>query len=245
MTSPQPLQKPLYLLKRLSTISYEQFCDHWFHVHSAVLKSIPIWAELRSGYVQNHLIGSGSIGEWSFPYDGVTQVYVRPGTEGGPTFPELPVFRERVIPDEKTFLDREHTIVIKTLEHIVIPGKSAVKVLVFHRRRADTSPREFIDYWNTTHREIVLNQADFTGELRGYRQNQAVEGPNRYLAGAVVAAHESYDGASEYWFDSAEAARAAFETAGYKTSIRGDASGLFDSKHEIACLVDPRVILPE
>lgn len=245
MTAPQPLQKPLYLLKRLSTISREQFCDHWLHVHSAVLKSIPIWAKLRSGYVQNHLIDSGIIDGWAFPYDGVTQVYVRPGTESGPRFPELPVFRERVIPDEKTFLDRECTIVIKTLEHIAIPGTSPVKVLVFHRRRAGTTRQDFIQYWKTTHKDILLSQADFTKHLRGYRQNQAVDEPNRYLSGDPVPVDENYDGASEYWFDSVEAARSAFETTGYQIAIRSDSSSLFDTKREIACLVHPHVILPE
>lgn len=245
MTSSNPLQKPLYLLKRLSTISHEQFCEHWFEVHAALLKSIPVWTQLRSGYVQNHLTGSDPLGIWPFPYDGVTQVYVRPGTENQPAFPELPVFRERVIPDEKTFLDRERTIVLKTLEHIVLPGSSAVKVMVFHRRRAGTSLQEFTEYWNTEHRKIVLGQEDFTRELRGYRQNQLIAGASRYLAGEVLPAHEDFDGASEFWFDSPDAAKAAFNTTGYKREIRGDASSLFDWEREIGCLVDPRVILPE
>ncbi|RAR54511.1 EthD domain-containing protein [Paraburkholderia unamae] len=245
MASSKPRQKPLYLLKRLPTLSHEQFCDHWYEVHPTVLRSIPEWVELRSGYVQSHLIGAGNLADWQFPYDGVTQVYVRPGTESGPTFPELPVFRERVIPDEKSFLDRERTIVLKTLEHVVVPGSSAVKVFIFHRRRADLSLREFTDYWTSQHREIVLDQKDFSRELRGYRQNVLIAGQSRYLAGEVLPAHEDFDGASEFWFDSVEAAEDAFRTSAYKSEIGGGSTGHFDLSREIACAVDPRVILPE
>ncbi|CAG9275164.1 EthD domain-containing protein [Paraburkholderia unamae] len=245
MTSSKPRQKPLYLLKRLPTISHEQFCDHWYEVHPTVLKSIPEWVQLRSGYVQNHLIGSGNLSDWRFPYDGVTQVYLRAGTEGGPPFPELPVFRERVIPDENTFLDRERTIVLKTLEHVVVPGSSRVKVFIFHRRRADLSLQEFTDLWTTQQREIVLNQKDFTRELRGYRQNVLIAGQSRYLAGNAIPAHEEFDGASELWFDSVEAAEETFRKSAYKSEIGDGSSSPFDSHREIACLVDPRVILPE
>ncbi|SFM49730.1 EthD domain-containing protein [Bradyrhizobium sp. Rc3b] len=245
MTSSELRQRPLYLLKRNPMISQEQFGKHWFEVHAAVLKSIPEWPRLRSGYVQNHLIGSGLLGELPFPYDGVAQVYVRPGTEGGPSFPEMPVFRERVIPDEEAFLDRGRVVVLKTLEHVVLPGAGAVKVFIFHRRRAGLSPQDFSNRWRTAHRDIVLAQEDFTRGLRGYRQDHTIPDATRYLAGGVVPAHEDFDGASEFWFDSSEAANAAFNASGYTRRIRDDASDVFDLSREIACLVDPRVILPE
>ncbi len=243
MTAPK--QKPLYLLKRRPTTTHAQFTDHWLNVHAAVLKSIPEWSRLRSGYVQNHLIDDGRVGDWCFPYDGVTQVYVRPGTEGGPTFPELPVFREKVIPDELSFLDRERTVVLKTHEHIILPGSAAVKVLVFHRRRAGASMEEFVEHWSGTHSALVLSLDAFTSGLRGYRQNHSIVGAGRYLSSDALASEDQYDGASEFWFDSAEAARAAFDTSAFRTVIYGDPSGHFEAKRELACLVDPIVILPE
>jgi hypothetical protein len=238
-------QKPLYLLKRLSTLSPAAFSDHWLNVHTAVLKAIPEWPRLRSGYVQNHLIGSGAVGDWAFPYDGVTQVYVRPGTESGPTFPELPVFHEKIVPDESSFLDRGRTIVLKTVEHVVWPGSAPVKVFVFHRRRPGSSLEDFNDHWTGTHKNRVLAEPGFTRHLRGYRQNHLIPGESRHLSGSILSADDELDGASEFWFDTAEEARAAFGASGFESAVHADPSGHFVAARELACLVDPVVILPE
>lgn len=238
-------QKPLYLLKRVSSLTQAQFTAHWLNVHAAVLKSIPEWSRLRSGYVQNHLIGTGLIGKWAFPYDGVTQVYVRPGTERGPTFPELPVFREKVLPDELSFLDRERVIVLKTIEHIVLPGSSTVKVIIFHRRSLGVTLEAFSRHWSGVHKHRLLEQGDFMSGVRGYRQNHLIAGESRYLSGEGLPPDAEFDGASEFWFDSAEAAKAAFESPGFNAATEGDPTGHFASERELACLVDPVIILPE
>ncbi|TXC67984.1 hypothetical protein FSB78_18540 [Sphingomonas ginsenosidivorax] len=241
----QPKQKPLYLLKRLASLTQAQFTDHWLNVHAALLRSIPEWSRLRSGYVQNHLIGSGLIGDWTFPYDGVTQVFVRPGTEGGPAFPQLPVFHDKVVPDELSFLDRERVIVLKTLEHIVLPGSAAVKVIVFHRRYPGTTLESFIEHWQGAHKDRLLEQVDFTQEIRGYRQNPLIAGESRYLSGEPLEASEDFDGASEFWFDTVNAAVTAFASRGFKVAIRDDPTGHFSIRREYACLVNPVIILPE
>jgi hypothetical protein len=238
-------QKPLYLLKRLPSLTPAQFRDHWLNVHAEVLKSIPEWSRLRSGYVQNHLIGSGAIGGWTFPYDGVTQVYVRPGTEGGPAFPELPVFREKVIPDELSFLDRGNVIVLKTTERIVLPGSSAVKVMIFHRRSPGTTLEAFDRHWTGPFTDRLLKEKAFMSGVRGYRQNHLIAGESRYLSGEPLPPDAEFDGASELWFDSIEAAEAAFGTDSFRSVSAGDPTGHFTPERELACLVDPIVILPE
>lgn len=245
MTRSEPLQKPIYLLKRNPGLSPTEFCDHWFNVHATLLRGIPEFAELRSGYVQNHVVAPDPRGEAPFPFDGVTQVYVKRGAEGLTPFPEMEVFRKRVIPDEEAMLDRAASIVLKTHEHIMIPGQGASKVLIFHRKRPGMPLQEFNAYWIGKHREVVLAQKDFVSFIRGYRQNHLIPGTCRYMTGPVVTEGEAFDGVSELWFDSPEAAREAFKRTGYATHVRADVLNVFDAGRDIACIVDARVIIAE
>lgn len=166
--------------------------------------------------VQNETTGEGPRGD-PFPFDGVTQLMT---TLDGPD-------TEAVGPDvlgaaARDLLDPECSMSMVAEEHVIIPGRSAVKLLIFSRKRPDYTTWEYSKYWSTRHVDVILAQSDFRAYIRGYKQNHVVPESVRMISGGSVADGEGFDGIIEFWFDSVEDAKSAFETAGYRDNVRAD-----------------------
>lgn len=245
MARTEPVEKSFYLFRRIPDIDRAQFSDYWLLEHAPLLLSLPEFVERRCDYVQNHTERSGPCGEEPFPYDGVTQVCVRQGASAMTPFTQTLAYRDRVIGDEFKFIDREQSIVFTTREHVVIPGQGACKVLMFPRKRPDLSLEQMNDYWGGHHRDVILAQEDFVAFLRGYRQNHRVAAPCKSMSGDLVSEADSPAGATEMWFDSQDAARAAFACAGFRDSVRADEANAFLTDHSEASFVRAHVILAE
>jgi hypothetical protein len=238
-------EQTFYLLRRNPALGPQEFRDYWFIEHAKLLLGLPEFCERRSGYVQNHIAGPDPRDGSPFPYEGVTQSRLRPGAESLSPFLKTASYRERVLPDEQHMLDRASSVVLRTVERVIIPGRSACKVMLFPRRAdAEMTPDEFRRRWGGAHRDVVLAQSDFIAFVRGYRQHHLMSDACRYMTGEKVPATEGVDGVTELWFDSHESARQACATSGYTEHILGDEVDSLRAQ-SIACVVDAREILSE
>jgi len=94
--------------------------------------------------------------------------------------------------------------------------------MIFSRRNPRLTHREYVQYWSTNHVRIIKSQVDFYGLVRGYSQKYIEENSFRTLSGSPIGDTQPYDGVVQLWFDSADAARQAFASDGYRTSIKPD-----------------------
>jgi uncharacterized protein (TIGR02118 family) len=113
--------KLLFLLKRASHLSPDQFHRYWQEMHAPLVDGIEEISRHMRKYVQNHVVAS--FGDASEPpYDGVLEVW----------FDDLETLRdvleerryaELVAPDEKRFIDVAATIGLVVTEQMMWEGR--------------------------------------------------------------------------------------------------------------------------
>jgi uncharacterized protein (TIGR02118 family) len=91
-----------------------------------------------------------------------------------------------------------------------------VKLIICATRRSGISRKEFDSYWREKHGPLVKSVTEFARHVRKYIQCHLVEGS------APFGITADYDGVAELWFDSADAAAAAFSEPKYLEIIRHD-----------------------
>ena len=107
-------------------------------------------------------------------------------------------------------------------EKVVKLGSAAVKATFLSKRRPGTTVDEYLKYWRGRHDEIIQAQKDFFAFVRGYAQNHFVPGSYVSLAGKPMPQEDTFDGAPQMWFDSADDIHLAFATEGYQRRIKAD-----------------------
>lgn len=107
----------------------EEFSSYWSGVHGPTVAGSPDYARYRSRYLQNHFQGE-PFGE-PFAYAGMAEFWL-PG-DNEDEFAATATYRDTIKPDEERFIDMERTISMTAAEHVVVPGRGPVKLVVIRR----------------------------------------------------------------------------------------------------------------
>lgn len=102
--------KMTMLLRRHPSLSHEQFVEHHIHRHGPLFRSIPEAREHVRRYIQTHPVAERTDAVAVNDYDGTAEIWFD-SLQGLEAVLGSPTYREKVFPDEKTFLDHEHTLV--------------------------------------------------------------------------------------------------------------------------------------
>ncbi|MGK0741955.1 EthD domain-containing protein [Leucobacter sp. Z1108] len=108
--------------------SPQRFREYWLHSHGGLIATTPGYGKFRTDYIQDHVVNN-SLGLEPFPFAGVASVRLPEGDV--PAFSATAVFQDRILPDEKRFLDREASVALRVRERKIRLGVGPVKCLAF------------------------------------------------------------------------------------------------------------------
>jgi uncharacterized protein (TIGR02118 family) len=112
-----------------------------------------------------------------------------------------------------------------------------VKLIICATRKAGITQQEFGAYWREKHGPLVKSVREFSRHVRKYVQCHLKEAPVPFgIPGA-------YDGVAELWFDSVEAAAAAFSEPKYMEIIRPDELKFADPQKCISFLTEENQVI--
>lgn len=104
--------KHILFVKRKPGISREEFSRYWREVHGPLVMDTPEINRHFLTYVQNHLVAGSdhpNAAQEDGGFDGIAEItYARP--EDREAMAREPLYRERVVPDEARFIDRERVV---------------------------------------------------------------------------------------------------------------------------------------
>ncbi len=103
-----------------------------------------------------------------------------------------------------------------------------IKRVSFIRRKEGMSHEEFVAHWTGPHAEIVRQMPGVRGLRFGVVQSWTPE-------------ESAWDGVGEVWFDSIEAAHAAFATEPYKSMLIEDRPKFM--REAQSCFVEERTVI--
>lgn len=106
------------LMVRRPDASYEAFLHHWATTHAEIIAAQPATKRYIRRYVQDHLAGEGTKAEGA-SFDGIAEVWFD-SMEDAKAFFASDDYRDRIIPDEKSFLDRPRCATFYSTAHNVI-----------------------------------------------------------------------------------------------------------------------------
>lgn len=121
-------ERRIALLAPKSGWDRPRFERYWLDSHGPLVATTPDYGSYRGDYVQDHVLEDG-LGAEPFPFAGVASVRM-PGGEV-PNFSSTAVFRDRILPDEEHFLDREGCLAVRVHEQRIRGGRGAVKCVAF------------------------------------------------------------------------------------------------------------------
>ena len=104
-----------------------------------------------------------------------------------------------------------------------------IKRVSLVRRHPDLSPEAFLEHWMGAHADIVRRLPGLRGLRFGVVQQWSPE-------------DAAWDGVGEVWFDSVEAAEAAFAAEPFRTLLVEDRKLLFGEAQ--SCFVTEHTVLP-
>jgi uncharacterized protein (TIGR02118 family) len=106
------------LMVRRPDTTYEDFLHHWATTHAETIASQPATRRYIRRYVQDHL-APGSGASRAAAFDGIAEVWFDSLNDAEAFFASED-YRERVIPDEEAFLDRQRCASFYSTAHVVI-----------------------------------------------------------------------------------------------------------------------------
>jgi hypothetical protein len=98
-------------LKRNPSLSREEFVRHHIEKHGPLFRSISEAVDHVIRYIQTHPIATTTDAVDVDDYDGTAEIWFD-DVAGLETVLGSQTYRDKVFPDEKTFLDHEHTLVV-------------------------------------------------------------------------------------------------------------------------------------
>jgi uncharacterized protein (TIGR02118 family) len=116
--------KVTMFLKRKPSLSRNQFVRHHIEEHGPLFSAIPEAADHVLRYIQTHPIAAPTAAVNVDDYDGTAEIWFD-DVAGLEAVLGSETYKEKVIPDEQTFLDHEHTLVVLGEQVEVIEGPAS------------------------------------------------------------------------------------------------------------------------
>lgn len=118
---------------------------------------------------------------------------------------------------------------------VVLDGPArGIKILSLPRRRSGMSPADFSRHYREVHGTLVSRNDAFVKYANRYVQHHVLAQTVRATGGFVP-----YDGISEFWFDSLDHARSAWDAPSYMAELRADEKNFVGSPPSHRILVVP------
>jgi uncharacterized protein (TIGR02118 family) len=126
---PTQSRKELHAMIKLSILmvrrpdtTYEAFLHHWATTHAETIAAQPAAKRYIRRYVQDHLAADG-ITSGAAAFDGIAEVWFD-SMEDAKAFFASDDYRDRIIPDEESFLDRPRCATFYSTAHTVVDTAS-------------------------------------------------------------------------------------------------------------------------
>jgi uncharacterized protein (TIGR02118 family) len=133
-------------------------------------------------------------------------------------------------------VDPEQLVEFLAEPKVVLDGPArGVKILSLPRRRAGLSPADFSRHYRGVHGELVARNDAFMKFANRYVQHHVLAHTVRATGGLLP-----YDGISEFWFDSLDHARSAWDAPSYMAELRADEKNFVGSPPSHRLLVVPK-----
>lgn len=102
-------------IPRKPGISAQEFHDHWRHPHGTMGRRISL---LRK-YVQGHQIDCDLLGPDQTRFEGIAEAWMDSAADAA-VFPEEPIYKNEVVPDEPLFIDLDNLKFLITTEEVLM-----------------------------------------------------------------------------------------------------------------------------
>jgi len=117
----QKMVKMTMFLKRNPEISHDEFVKHHIRKHGPLFQKIPEAQRHVIRYIQTHPIEKKTDVLETNSYDGTAELWFD-SLDGLETVLTSDFYKNRVFPDEKTFLDHENTLITIGYQDVIIGG---------------------------------------------------------------------------------------------------------------------------
>jgi uncharacterized protein (TIGR02118 family) len=212
--------KLVYCLRRLPSLSLEEFQRYWRENHGPLVRSFIDTMHLRR-YVQCHTFGLDRLDPSQRPtgklepFDGVAELWWDTLEDFAPASPseERTKVNLALYQDELTFIDIQKSPLWLTEEFPFITdvpeaGENAkpdsrVKFVYVLRRLEQVSTEKFHDYWRINHGPLVRSLYPSMKVKRYVQSHTRYDEINKYMQ-AERNRVDSYDGVAELWWDSVQ-----------------------------------------
>lgn len=226
------------LLMPREGLSRREFEQYWLHRHGPLVANTPGYGLYRLRYSQDHIQSQGPWGQ-PFGYVGLAQVLIPPTAEGSASFSETWQFRQRILPDEKKFLNRQTSVALSVDQVQVVPGNSPQKMVMLSAPARGRESGEIRQEYTDHYLPQVLGNASLAAQVCGWSVS-FVTAPPISLDGIRTDVPVSIACVEEVWFKSPEAMCAAAKelTSGHASATRRrmfleDASSSFTSSEYV------------
>ena len=209
---PQSGMKKYVLIRAREDLTRKAFSDYWSGPHARLLSGLPEFWVYATRYLQNHVADDPC-----FPnprgWAGVVENWQSDAIHEGRSFASEPVYGQVVTPDERNFLQPDHSIALVAASRVVVDGPASGLKLIEPYRTATTMDREAgLSQWRDSRVGALRRSGKLYGGSTCFIENRVRAGSACTLEGMPAA--NSYDAIGEYWFESRLAAEAFAGAAG-------------------------------
>tara|TARA_B000000460_G_scaffold210845_1_gene158649 strand:+ start:1091 stop:2404 length:1314 start_codon:yes stop_codon:yes gene_type:complete len=113
--------KMTMFLKRNPEISHDEFVKHHIEIHGPLFQQIPEAQSHVIRYIQTHPLKEQTDVLETNSYDGTAELWFD-SLDGLETVLTSNFYKDRVFPDEKTFLDHDNTLIIIGYQDVILGG---------------------------------------------------------------------------------------------------------------------------
>lgn len=165
-------------------------------------------------------------------WDLVEEVVIRPEAAGEIALRDNPLHRLDAAADHA---DGAMMVQYCAAPKVVLDGPArGLRIFSLPRRKGGLSHDQFRRHYREVHGALVAKNAAFTRYANRYVQHHVLPGTIKATGGFVP-----YDGLSEFWFDSLDAAQSAWSDPSYMAELRADERNFVGNPPSDRLLVEP------
>jgi hypothetical protein len=183
------LKKIAFLVKR-PELSVDRFERHWRDVHGPLVSRSPGYASFRRSYTQNHVSGTTAFGR-PFVWSGMAEFELPDDIANEDLFVTTEIYRGRIAPDERRFIDMEATVSFTARHSVARAGRAPVKIVLVVRDRERGS----------SGLAAARGLAAAGGRILGWTVDEVMSDTFRRPGSGAPDAAPDIDAVHEVWFD--------------------------------------------